>query len=71
MDLAAGGIVQLTRNTAQEYSPDFSPDGRRIAFVSERDGNPEIYVMEADGDNQVRLTDDPAPDLFPRWIPYP
>ena len=43
--------------------------GAKIAFVSERDGNEEIYVMDADGSNVVRLTDDPARDAEPSWSP--
>ncbi len=49
--------------------PNWSPDGRRIVFVSDRDGNHEIYVMNADGSNQRRLTDHPADDIRPRWSP--
>lgn len=49
--------------------PDFSPDGRRIAFTSNRDEQGEIYVMNADGSGQKRLTrragDDWAPDVSP------
>ncbi len=41
----------------------------RIAFHSDRDGNPEIYVMDADGSNVTRLTNDPADDGFPTWSP--
>ena len=39
----------------------------RIAFLSERDGNREIYVMDADGSNQTRLTHNPAFDESPDW----
>lgn len=41
----------------------------KIAFVSDRDGNPEIYVMEADGSNQVNLTNHPSSDRNPTWSP--
>ena len=41
----------------------------KIAFVSNRDGNPEIYLLNADGSNQARLTNDPAEDLGPAWSP--
>ena len=41
----------------------------KIAFTSTRDGNEEIYVMDADGRNQVRLTDNPAEDYDPAWSP--
>jgi dipeptidyl aminopeptidase/acylaminoacyl peptidase len=40
---------------------------RRIAFVSSRDGNAEIYVMNADGTGLTRLTNDPAADFDPAW----
>ena len=40
-----------------------------IAFTSTRDGNSEIYVMDSDGGNQVRLTYDPASDYQPAWSP--
>ena len=45
------------------------PAGNRIAFVSNRDGNFEIYVMDADGSNQTRLTNDPGWDTMPAWSP--
>ena len=41
----------------------------QIAFVSDRDGNTEIYVMDADGGNLRRLTDNPAIDWDPSWSP--
>ena len=40
-----------------------------IVFRSERDGNSEIYIMNADGSGQTRLTNDPADDRFPSWSP--
>lgn len=46
------------------------PPIRKIAFVSSRDGNTEIYVMDADGTNQQRLTNDPgAENSWPAWSP--
>ena len=44
------------RLTTQGAKPDWSPDGRTIAFTSERDGNGEIYTMNADGSQQRNLT---------------
>ncbi|HEY8561609.1 MAG TPA: DUF5050 domain-containing protein [Pyrinomonadaceae bacterium] len=41
----------------------------KIAFESDRDGNPEIYVMDPDGTNQIRLTTDPAFDFHPSFRP--
>ena len=47
----------------------FSPDGTRIAFSSNRDGNTEIYVMNVDGSGIRRLTNHPAADAVPTWSP--
>jgi Tol biopolymer transport system component len=69
MDPDGGGQVRLTENTAEDYSPAWSPDGQRLAFVSSRDGNTEIYVMNADGASQTRLTSNAANDLRPVWSP--
>ena len=41
----------------------------KIAFTSDRDGNHEIYVMNADGTNQVRLTNNSVADDYPTWSP--
>lgn len=41
----------------------------KIAFVSDRDGNFEIYSMDADGGGQTRLTEDAAEDYSPAWAP--
>ena len=45
-------LAQLTNNTARDFHPDFAPDGRKIAFVSDRDFAPGIYTMAADGSKQ-------------------
>ena len=45
----------------------WSPNGRRLAFTSERDGNTEVYVMNADGSGQRNLTQDPADDIVGTW----
>lgn len=47
----------------------WSPDGRQLAFQSERDGDPEIYVADRDGSNVIRITDNPASDSAPAWSP--
>jgi uncharacterized protein YjdB len=63
-------LSQLTKltpatDTATANDPAFSPDGSRIAFVSQRDGNPEIYVMNADGSGVTRITNDVQADGRP------
>ena len=47
------GLRRLTSNRARDSGPAWSPDGRRIAFSSTRDGNWEVYTMDADGANVV------------------
>lgn len=64
---AAARVVKLT-NIETSY-PNWSPDGRRIVYQSNRTGNSEIYVMNADGSGVIRLTDDPATDENPSWSP--
>lgn len=49
--------------------PSASPDGRRIAFHSSRDGVNQVYVVDADGNHLQRLTDHPGGSLTPKWSP--
>ena len=53
----------------QNYLPAWSPDGTKIAFTSNRDGNPEIYIMNSDGSNLRRMTNNPSIDVTPTWSP--
>ena len=62
------GTQQLTTSGSDSEAA-WSPNGRQIAFTSERDGNPEIYVMDANGAGQVRLTDTSAEESHPAWSP--
>lgn len=64
------GERRLTAAPAFDGDPAWSPDGRRVAFTSERDGGDrEIYVMNADGTNQSRLTTSAGFDENPSWSP--
>ena len=65
----SGTPTRLTRSDADDRYPAWSPDGARIAFASERNGNFEVYVMDADGSNLTRLTDNSAEDTYPAWSP--
>lgn len=50
-------------------SPRFSPNGKKIAFHTNRDGNMEVYVADADGRNLVNLTKSPTNEAAPSWSP--
>jgi TolB protein len=63
------GKRRLTRSSYSETQPAYSPDGKRIAFVSRRGANEDVYVMNSDGTAVRRLTSHPAPDLQPAWSP--
>ena len=70
VELSYGGLVNLT-NGGENYEPAWSPDGTQIAFQSDRDtpfGGFEIYLMNASGSEQRRLTNVPAYDGCPAWI---
>jgi Tol biopolymer transport system component len=62
------GWTALTSDN-QSYTPAWSPDGRKIAFGSDRGGNSGVYTMNADGSNATRLTTDPAVQGLPAWSP--
>jgi hypothetical protein len=64
----AGGLA-VARNIPPTPTPSAPAARGRIAFASDRDGNFEIYVMNADGSGVTRLTNNPADDRFPSWSP--
>ncbi|WP_394748919.1 DUF5050 domain-containing protein [Spongiimicrobium salis] len=68
-DLNGKNITRLTHHDGEEWHPEVSPDGTRIAFMSNRDGNFEIYVMNIDGSHQKRLTHSAIGDWYPSWSP--
>lgn len=70
MNTDGSSVAKLTAvDTADSYQPAWSPDGTKIVFGSNRDGNGEIYVMDPNGANVVRLTYDSAEDGQPAWSP--
>jgi len=68
-DLDGKNITRLTHNDSSESHPEVSPDGKQIAFMSDKDGNFEIYVMNIDGSHQKRLTHSVIDDWYPSWSP--
>ncbi len=62
--------MNLTKESvANNGFPDFSPNGQQLVFRSGRDGNHEIYVMDSDGANVIRLTNNSATDTMPAFDP--
>ncbi|MGH7517151.1 MAG: TolB family protein [Gemmatimonadales bacterium] len=59
--------TRLTDDPAMDINPFYSPDGRRIAFVSDRSGRFEVWLMNADGSDQRQLTTVGAGGHFLRW----
>jgi TolB protein len=76
LNTAESRLLNLTRNIANDWSPAWSPDGETIAFVTSRDGNAELYLMQncliatTNCDLTVRrLTDNLTNDASPSWSP--
>lgn len=63
------GLAQLTTGPGENGFPRWSPDDHAIVFTSLRNGNAELYRMDADGTGQVRLTSDPGEDTGAGWSP--
>jgi dipeptidyl aminopeptidase/acylaminoacyl peptidase len=61
--------VQLTRNPTADFDPQWSPDGTRIAFLSDRGGRNAIYVIDADGGEARRLVEAPSAVRELAWAP--
>lgn len=67
---ASADPLRLTSAIANDWHPDYAPDGSRIAFASNRDGATEIYTMRAaDGSDVRRLTFNTTEDDCPQWSP--
>src|SRR5262249_37729643 len=63
------GVVRLTRSRGLDDYPAFSPDGKRLVFVSNRDGQFEVYVSASDGSRPVNLSCHALRDTLPTWTP--
>ncbi|MGH7319126.1 MAG: hypothetical protein ACRELA_05810, partial [Candidatus Rokuibacteriota bacterium] len=58
-----------TRGPGNHACPALSPDGKRVAFVSDRDGQMEIYLLDVETGGERRLTDHPETDMDPAFSP--
>ena len=67
--LRAGALILVLVGTASAQGRSVGDKDSILAFVSERDGNSEIYVMNVDGTGLLRLTDNPGRDTDPAWSP--
>jgi TolB protein len=67
IDVSGGGLLRLSTGSG-EY-PAWSPDGSQVAFASARDGDYEVFVINADGSGEHRLTTNDAYDMYPAWSP--
>lgn len=62
-------LIQGKPTPLDVQAPAWSPDGRTIVFVNWRDGNGEVYAMDANGSEPRNLTQNPAKDVRPAWSP--
>ncbi len=68
-DVDAVAVVQLTSDPASDVQPCFSPDGRRVAFASDRTGNWDIWIVNLDGQQAVQVTSSAGHEVHPTWSP--
>ncbi len=69
LDTGDGRRTMLTPGANDAFAPAWSRDGERIAFIGDRDGNDQLYIMRADGTGLVRLTSGQADKDAPAWRP--
>ena len=71
MPVSGGEATVLTQNSgvALNFHPRISPDGKTIAFITDRRGQYNLWGMNADGSNVRRVTNHPERDDFPCWHP--
>jgi TolB protein len=62
-------VSRLTTDPSIDTAPSYSPDGRQITFESDRGGSQQVYVMNADGSNQHRISFGSGKNGTPVWSP--
>ncbi len=66
--LESGETRRLTTAIGLDMYGSYSPDGKQVAFMTVRDGNPEIYILTADA-REVNISNNPTLDMVPDWSP--
>src|SRR5690606_17443574 len=70
IDARSGRVLRrLTNSPYIDTSPEWSPTGKEIVFISDREGGPQIFVMNADGSNQRRVSMNGSYNTTPTWSP--
>jgi TolB protein len=68
-DLHEGKAAPLFLSPARDRHPSWSPDGKRLAFSSDRNGRPDIWITHLESHETVQVTTDPASATTPAWSP--
>ncbi|MCV2884004.1 DUF5050 domain-containing protein [Aestuariibacter sp. AA17] len=66
-NIDGSNIIQLTNDDSDNRMPKISPDGSQIAYLSNRDGNQEVYIMRVDGSSHQRITNNDIQEWGPTW----
>jgi len=64
-----GDAVRVSTSAAEEYQVDWSSDSRRLAYVSDRDGTPHLFLYDFNNNTETQLTRDAADDSTPNFAP--
>ena len=67
--MASGQLRRVTNQPSEEWLPVWSPDGQRLAYQSDRNGQSDIYVCAVDGSGETRLTNMTGNHEAPHWSP--
>src|SRR5215217_7841822 len=64
-----GGDIQLTDNATDDYSPSYSPDGKKIVYMHDGTDDSELYTIDVRTGHRVQLTRNDRDDLYPAYSP--